>query len=78
MREAWPDPRPTDASRLVALLGTRAFLGQLVDRYDEDWFRNPRAGKHLTSLACGPAFDADPPPDGAATAMARAFEEALG
>jgi len=76
--EAWPDPRPTDASRLVALLGTRAFLGQLVDRYDEDWFRNPRAGKHLTSLACGPAFDADPPPDGAATAMARAFEEALG
>jgi hypothetical protein len=78
MCEAWPDPRPTDASRLVALLGTPAFLAQLVGRFDEDWFRNPRAGKHLTSLACGPAFDADPPPDGAATAMARAFEEALG
>ena len=78
MREAWPDPRPTDASGLVALLGTRSFLGQLVDRFDEDWFRNPRAGKHLTSLACGPAFDADPVPDGAAAAIARGFEEALG
>jgi hypothetical protein len=78
MREAWPDARPTDASRLVALLGTPAFLAQLVGRFDDDWFRNPRAGKHLTSLACGPAFDAEPPPEGAAAAMARAFEEALG
>ena len=78
MRDAWPEPRPADASRLVALLGTHAFLGDLVGRFDEDWFRNPRAGKHLTSLACGPAFDADPVPEGAASAIARAFEEALG
>jgi hypothetical protein len=78
MRDAWPDPRPTDPSRLVALLGTRAFLRQLEDRYDEDWFRNPRAGKHLTSLACGPAFDADPVPEGAPADIARGFEEALG
>lgn len=78
MRDAWPEPRITDASRLVALLGTPSFLADTVARFDEDWFRNPRAGKHLTSLACGPAFDADPPPDGAALAMARAFEEALG
>ena len=79
MRDAWPDSRLTDASRLVALLGTKAFVtSQLVDRFDEDWFRNPRAGKHLTSLACGPAFDADPIPEGAAAALARVFEEALG
>jgi hypothetical protein len=78
MRDAWPEPRPTDASRLVALLGTHSFLGDLVGRFDDDWFRNPRAGKHLTSLACGPAFDADPVPEGAAAAIARSFEEALG
>jgi hypothetical protein len=78
MRDAWPDPRTTDASRLVALLGTPSFLAQTVARFDDDWFRNPRAGKHLTSLACGPAFDVDLPPDGAAVAMARAFEGALG
>ena len=78
MRDAWPDPRTTDPPRLLALLGTRAFLAHVVDRYDSDWFRNPKAGTHLTSLACGPAFDADALPDGAATATARAFEEALG
>lgn len=78
MTMAWPDARVTDVSAFVALLGTRAFLGQLVDRFDEDWFRNPKAGTHLTSLACGPAFDADPVPDAAGATAARAFEEALG
>lgn len=78
MRDAWPDPRVTESARLDALLGTRAFLGQLVDRYDEDWFRNPKAGTHLTSLACGPAFDVDSVPEGAPAVLARTFEEALG
>jgi hypothetical protein len=78
MLDAWPDPRVTDPARLVALLGMRAFLANVVDRYDEDWFRNPKAGTHLTGLACGPAFDSDPPPEGAAAAIGRAFEEALG
>jgi hypothetical protein len=78
MRDAWPDPRVTESARLDALLGTRAFLGHLVDRFDEDWFRNPRAGTHLTSLACGPAFDVDPVPEGAPAVLARTFEEALG
>ncbi|MEA2745924.1 MAG: hypothetical protein QOI41_67 [Myxococcales bacterium] len=78
MRDAWPDPRTSDPSRLLALLGTRAFLAHIVDRYDDDWFRNPKAGTHLTSLACGPAFDGDALPDGAVMATARAFEEALG
>jgi hypothetical protein len=78
MRDAWPDPRITDASQLVGLLGTRAFMRDLVERYDEDWFRNPKAGTHLTSLACGPAFDADPIAPAAPATLARAFEEALG
>jgi hypothetical protein len=78
MRDAWPDPRTPDPARLLALLGTRAFLADVVSRYDDDWFRNPKAGTHLTSLACGPAFDTDALPDGAGQATARAFEEALG
>ena len=78
LRDAWPDPRTGDPARLLAMLGTRAFVTSLVERFDDDWFRNPRAGTHLTSLACGPAFDADAPPDAAVTATARAFEEALG
>lgn len=78
MRDAWPDPRLSDPARLVALLGARAFTRDLVERYDDDWFRNPRAGSHLTSLACGPAHDDDPIAEGAPLALARVFEQALG
>lgn len=78
MRDAWPEQRTTDAARLVALLGARAFVRDLVDRFDEDWFRNPKAGTHLTSLACGPAFDDEPVAETAPLALAREFEEALG
>jgi hypothetical protein len=78
LRDAWPEPDPAEPARLVALLGTHAFVRDLVNRFDDDWFRNPKAGRHLTSLACGPAFDPDPvPPDSPAT-LARAFENALG
>jgi hypothetical protein len=78
MRDAWPDPQVAEPARFVGMLGVQAFVRDLVDRYDEDWFRNPRAGSHLVSMACGPAFDPDPPPEGAALALARSFEEALG
>jgi len=78
MRDAWPDPRIDDVAKLVALLGTPAFVASLVERFDEDWFRNPKTGTHLTSLACGPAHDADAPPEGAAERIGRRFEEALG
>jgi hypothetical protein len=78
MRNAWPEPRLTDAARLDALLGATTFVRDLVERFDEDWFRNPRAGAHMTGLACGPAFDDLPIPDDASKAMARTFEEALG
>ncbi|MBX3186138.1 MAG: hypothetical protein KF819_03945 [Labilithrix sp.] len=75
---AWPAARVVDAARIRALLDAHAFVHQLVDRFDEDWFANPKAGAHLASLACGPAFDADPPAEGAPANVARAFEEALG
>ncbi len=78
MREAWPEPFVAEAARFVGLLGTRAFERDLVERYDADWFRNPRAGLHLVSLACGPAFDDEALPEGEPLALARAFEEALG
>ena len=78
MRDAWPDPRPGEPAQLLGLLSTQAFLRDLVHRYDEDWFRNPKAGKHLTSLACGPAFDLEPLSRTAGPDLARAFEEAIG
>lgn len=77
MRDAWPDPRMGEPAQLLGMLGTPAFLEGLVRRYDDDWFRNPKAGKHLTSLACGPAFDLEPLAPAAPTRLARAFEEAL-
>ena len=78
LRDAWPDPRAGEPAQLLGLLGTQAFLRDLVHRYDDDWFRNPKAGKHLTSLACGPAFDLEPLSASAAPDLARAFAEAIG
>jgi len=78
MRDAWPDPASPEPTRFVALLGARALVSSLVARFDDDWYRNPRAGVHLTSLACGPAADLDPPPESAPVELARAFEDALG
>jgi len=78
MRHAWPEPRAGEPAQLLGLLGTPAFLRDLVRRYDDDWFRNPKAGKHLTSLACGPAFDLEPLSAAATADLARAFEETIG
>ena len=80
MRDAWPAPRPAEPAQLLALFGARAFGRSLVERYDEDWFLNPKVGQHLLGMACGPAFDAemDAASEGAPMELARAFEEALG
>jgi hypothetical protein len=78
MRDAWPEPDLADPVRLVALLTAHPFVRDLVHRFDDDWFRNPKAGLHLTSLACGPAHDADPVPPELPASLARAFEQALG
>lgn len=79
LRDAWPDPRPWELARFRALLSVLAFRKDMVERFDEDWFKNPRAGAHLTSLACGPVFPAEPFELGeAASKLAAAFEERLG
>lgn len=78
LRDAWPGIRLDDRARLAAACGAHAFLADVIDRFDEDWFSNPKAGSHLGSIACGPM--AEPmiaTPEGIARA-ARAAEETLG
>jgi hypothetical protein len=78
MADAWPSPNASEPARFLGTLGALGFAQDLVNRYDEDWFRNPRAGSHLVSLACGPAFDDEPLAAGSPLSLARAFEEVLG
>jgi hypothetical protein len=77
---AWPAARDDEPSRFLGLLGALPMTRELVDRFDVDWFKNPRAVLHLRALASAPARDgADPPdPEAASLALAAAFEEALG
>ena len=63
-------------SRLVGALRGHALAATLVERYDEDWFANPRAGAHLASIGAGPIWDGDPLPE--TSPVVRAFEESLG
>ncbi|MBX3225486.1 MAG: hypothetical protein KF795_33580 [Labilithrix sp.] len=65
-------------ARLVAAVRTLGFVRGLVDRFDEDWFDNPRAGAHLASIGAGPSWQGDVPDAEAARAAARSFEETLG
>jgi hypothetical protein len=44
---AWPAPRDDEPARFVALLESRGFADGLRDRFDADWYRNPRAWAHL-------------------------------
>lgn len=45
-----PRPRRDAPARLVAALAAPLDHDALVERFDEDWFRNPRAAEHLLSL----------------------------
>ena len=76
---AWPAPDDDAPSRLVGLLTAPALSSELVDRFDVDWFANPRAVLHLRAIASAPAHEGpveDLAP--AVTPLARSFEEALG
>ena len=80
LRGAWPAARDDEPARLVALLEARAFAATLRERFDVDWWRNPRAWAHLRAVSAVPARE---PVDAAALpveadALARAFEAALG
>jgi len=77
---AWPSARLDEPGRWLALLDARASAEYMRDRYDSDWFHNPRAWDYL---ATPPSFETrdDPSPAEvlkAAADLARGFEEALG
>ncbi len=79
LRGAWPAPRDDEPARLLALVTALPLARDLVDRFDSDWFANPRALPHLRALGAVPAREEtrELDADAAATALARAFEEAL-
>ena len=75
---AWPPAREDESARWLALLETPRMRDDLRDRFDADWFRNPRAWQELrgASFAREPVAD-DVVRDGPLE-LARAFEAALG
>jgi hypothetical protein len=76
---AWPVARFDEPARLVALLQALGAREQLRERFDVDWFRNPRAWTHLRESAGAAREPVDERAfSTAALALARAFEEALG
>ena len=80
LRGAWPRAREDEPARFVALLESRQFAEGLRDRFDSDWYRNPRAWAHLRTVGAGPAYEAVDADALVARAdgVARAFEGALG
>jgi hypothetical protein len=75
---AWPRAREDEPARWLALLETVRFGRSLRDRFDADWFRNPRAWRELraSTLAREPVDEVVV--RAGADDLARAFEEALG
>lgn len=78
LRHAWPEPRICELARLDAVIGVHAFERDLVERFDEDWFANPKTGAHLAAIGAGPLFSDHPLDEKAAETLARAFERSLG
>jgi hypothetical protein len=79
LRGAWPRARDDEPARFAALVQTRAAVDDLRERFDVDWFRNPRAWTELRAAHAGPARETT---DGeallaAAAALARGLQEAL-
>lgn len=65
-------------ARLVGTVASYGLVRDLVDRYDEDWFDNPRAGTHLSGIAAGPIGTGEIPDIDSIRAIAARFEEMLG
>lgn len=75
---AWPLPCFDDAARFVGLLRSVAMTAELVERFDADWFRNPRALTELRSRASSPARVPIGDLADAARVLAARFEQELG
>jgi hypothetical protein len=80
LRGAWPAARDDEPARFVALVEARPFTDALRDRFDVDWFRNPRAWAHVRAISAVPAAEPHDPKtlDPGVERLARAFEGALG
>jgi hypothetical protein len=55
LRGAWPAPREDEPARFVAMLQVGGFRRELRERFDVDWFHNPRAWGALREQSLGPA-----------------------
>jgi hypothetical protein len=78
LRGAWPSVPGDVRARFVGLVTAAALAKDLVERFDVDWFANPRAATHLRAIASGPGNE--PLPEDLAPhvgGVARAFVEAL-
>jgi hypothetical protein len=80
LRGAWPAARDDEPARLIALLETRALQESMRERFDTDWFRNPRAWTYLRAQEVPPARQRIERGllETSADDLARAFEKALG
>ena len=79
-RGAWPRARDDEPARFLALLEAETLLTSLRERFDLDWFRNPRAWSNFRACGAGPVRE---PVDsnalgGKVDSLARAFESSLG
>lgn len=77
---AWPGAREDEPARFVALIDSRAFAEGLRDRFDSDWYRNPRAWDFFREHGSTPAHESMDASGLAARvdALAREFEWLLG
>jgi hypothetical protein len=78
LRGAWPLAREDEPARWLALLGSVRASEALRNRFDVDWFRNPRAWHDLRAVALA----REPADEGVARAgvgdLVRVLEAALG
>ncbi len=77
---AWPAARVDEPARWLGLLLAPELRSLLRDRFDTDWFRNPRAWGHLRAQGSGPAFEVveESSFEAGGDALVRSFEHALG
>jgi hypothetical protein len=78
--EVWPPARADEPGRWLGLLQAPGLRRELRDTFDLDWFRNPRAWKHLRATGATPAHEAVEETSLTACGddLVRFFEDALG
>ncbi len=57
LRGVFPYPADDAPARFVALLEARDLANELRERFDLDWYRNPRAWSHLRAIGSLPSRD---------------------